>query len=139
MPLLCSRHPIHYGAFLTDQIAPTAPYAHQLAAAITNGFTPHNDIFIFLGCDAWRKARALREIHAVLLIPPEDNRTPDKFLWDFVRGLSVLIMVTSNVGHQLIRHLGYELLNAGASVARVLLCYTDPPELIVYRGGGKCR
>jgi hypothetical protein len=91
-----------------------APYAKKLALAIKNGFLPR-DIFIFIGDYAWKKAKGLSDFQATVVFP-NDSATPDNYNWHFVKGFSVLLYDTSNVGAEIIRWLSYEILKSGAKL-----------------------
>lgn len=106
------------------------PYGKKLFEFYREGIKPSNDIFIFLGDDAWKRAKLFLEIHWTTLLLNDSK--PNEYRWDFVRGSSVLIFDTSEVGSEIIRHLAYELLRWGATrVVVILVNYT----LIVFRQG----
>lgn len=94
------------------------PYAKQLTDAVRQGKKPPNDIFVFIGKDAWNFAKRKLSYLWVTLLPIDTP--PDKYRWDFVNGFSVLVIDTSGETYTTIRQLAYELLCAGATVVRLL-------------------
>lgn len=109
---------------------PYPPFGKRLALAAENGCRPHNDIMLFMGIYAWEKAKDFSRHHWSTLLPLNDE--PNKYCWNFVSDLPVLIMVTTQVDYQLLCRLGYELLEANATIARALLIYLTKPELIIF-------
>lgn len=95
------------------------PFAKKFVAESQRGIKPDNDIFIFLGDDAWRKTRAFLILHWVTLLPNDDLH-PENYCWSFVNGNSVLVAETSHTDYQIIRRLAFELLTAKATMVCVI-------------------
>ncbi|MGD9107589.1 MAG: hypothetical protein PVI75_00250 [Gammaproteobacteria bacterium] len=110
-------------------IKPFPPYGRKLFDARQHGYKPKNDVFLFIGKNAWQKAKDFTNWQDVLALPP--NCEPDKFNWSVVNESSVLVFDTGNVNYTVIRKLAYILLLASASIVRVAL----PANLIIFHKG----
>ncbi|MGD9152163.1 MAG: hypothetical protein PVG30_00685 [Gammaproteobacteria bacterium] len=95
------------------------PYGRKLLIALQCGYKPTNDVFLFVGQDAWQNAKYFSNWQDVLILPP--HRHPDEFDWSIVKGLSVLLRDADNVRYEVIRKLAHSLLSSLASVVYVPL------------------
>jgi hypothetical protein len=111
-------------------IKPFPPYGKKLFNALQCGYKPINDVFLFIGKNAWQKAKYFSNWQDVLVLPPHSH--PDKFDWSITKKLSVLVFDTGNVQYEVIRKLAYNLLSALASIVRVVLATS---ELVVFLQG----
>ena len=100
-------------------IKPLPPFGRRLLVALQCGHKPKNDIFLFVGQNAWQNAKYFYNWQDVLILPPHHH--PDEFNWDVVRGLSVLVRDADNVQYEVIRKLAHSLLSSLASVVYVPL------------------
>lgn len=111
------------------------PYSKELLNKLQSGNKPKNDVYLFLGTNAWQYAKShFQNGKSVLLLP--ENTTPEKFIWP-VSELSVLIfdLRHKNSDEVLIQQLALELLVAGAEIVRCV-CYANQSPLVVfYRDG----
>ncbi len=106
---------------------PLPPYGQRLQAYLQQGLIPKNSIFLFLGLQAWQKAKAFNNTQVVLLLPP--NHSPYNYQWP-VQKCSVLAFDTGGLAPNTIEQTAHALLLAGAlSVHMVLFDY----RLIIYR------
>lgn len=69
------------------------PYSKPLAELIKSGFAPNNDVNIFIGNDAWRKAGvfSISYPERTLALPPWHN--PFHYYWP-VRECSIIVCDT---------------------------------------------
>ena len=58
-------------------IKPFPPYGKKLFDALRHGHKPTNDIFLFVGQNAWQNAKYFSTWQDVLILPP--HRHPDEF------------------------------------------------------------
>lgn len=98
-------------------IKPLPPYGRKLLIALQCGYKPKNDIFLFVGQNAWQDAKYFSNWQDVLILPP--HRHPDEFDWSIVEGLSILLRDANNVQYEVIRKLAHSLLSSLASVVYV--------------------
>ena len=110
----------------------TPPFAKRLFELSLKGVVRSNDVFIFLGDNAWYRAKSYPQDTCWVTLIPNDGSKPDKHNWGFVKTLSVLIFDTSGVNYQLIEHLAYELLKAEATIVRAITFYG---ELAIFTQG----
>lgn len=110
------------------------PYCKKLLFASHQGLTPPNDIFVFVGHRAWQiVSQKIRNgsLHWNTLLP-NDGSKPNEYIWDFIKGNSVLVFDTGGINYEQVRQLAYELLKAGATVVRFIPLSGG---LIVFRRG----
>lgn len=106
---------------------PLPPYGQRLQTYLRQGLTPKNSIFLFLGLQAWKKAKIFNNTQTVLLLPP--GHSPYDYQWP-VQQCSVLAFDTGGLAPTYIEQTAHALLMAGAlSVHVILFDY----RLIVYR------
>jgi len=117
-----------------NKIKKYPPYSKRLFEYMKDKQNPIREILIFLGKDAWKKGQSFLNKCPVVILPPDSNR-PQDYDWGCVKGLSVLVFDTSDVGSELIRRLSYELLMAGATIVRVV--FVNFGMAIFRRGGFK--
>lgn len=95
------------------------PYGRKLFNALQCGYKPTNDIFLFIGKNAWQEAKYFSRFQDVLVFPQDYH--PGEFDWSVVNGFSVLVFDTGNVHREVIKKLAYSLLLALAAIVRVAL------------------
>lgn len=109
------------------------PYSRKLANALLSGKIPPNDVYLFVGYNAWNKAKAFNESHYSLCLPPYEPAT--NYEWK-VAGCSILLFETGNLDAIHIEETAYCLLSAGATIVRAI---DSNYEMAVYCcGGEKC-
>jgi hypothetical protein len=106
------------------------PYGKQLLSLLERKGRLQNDIFLFIGEQAWQKGSNFSNRGQAVLVLPS-NETPELYTWP-VRGYDVLVIVTSLIdSKRLIQTVG-ALSLAGANIVRVVL-FPDNNRIIVYR------
>lgn len=111
------------------------PFGKTLQIMLQQRKYPKNDVFLFLGANAWQQANYFRCYQTILVLPIDVD--PEHYCWP-VAGLSVLAIDTSDpkadmteqLDKSYIRKLAYLLLKAGALIVRVIL---STKALVVYR------
>ena len=87
------------------------PYSKTLLALFGAKRRPNNDVWLFCGKDAWRKAKAFEQRQCVLVLP--ENMTPADYYWP-VHQCTVLCLETSPQSVNLLAELRDCLLAYGA-------------------------
>jgi len=101
----------------TNKEPPLAPYGSRLAQSLNSGKIPENDVYIFCGDLAWKKAAFFNQNRFCLCLPPGAN--PFHFSWP-VSQCSVLLFETSQSEISYIEKIVLCLLNSGATIVRVI-------------------
>ena len=103
------------------------PYGKQLQENIAKNGLPRNDIFLFFGKNAWRKATSFAIQQAVLVLP--DNESPYQYFFP-VENCSILAVATSPVPIHAIKQLAHCVLSYRALIMRAIL---PDGSLVIYR------
>jgi hypothetical protein len=108
---------------------PLAPFSKKLEYLLSNNQKPRNNIFVFIGVNAFQKAKAFETSQFVLALPYGDD--PEIYRWS-VRGCEPLVFDTGGiyVNANLIRKFAYILLESGAVVVRIMLL---DGRMVIYR------
>jgi len=91
------------------------PYGIKLYKHLAGGNKLTNDIFLFMGKNAWRKADAHNRNKFVLCLPPDKN--PIDYDWP-VLNCDVLIFDSDPIDEYLIELLAEQLFSYGANIVR---------------------
>jgi hypothetical protein len=98
------------------------PFGHRVVKSIQDGYT--NDIYLFCGINAWKKAKAFDVSRPTLCLPPWLD--PLQFNWP-VQNTDVLIFDTSGADDDYLNDIAYAL---STSHARTIRCVTHEFNLI---------
>lgn len=93
------------------------PYSHNLIEKFKHNELPKNDVFVFIGKNAWQSAKIFSLSQTVLLLPPRES--PYKYQWPVIN-LQVLVVNTGDVQDHLIKQTAHALLSSGAAIVRVI-------------------
>jgi hypothetical protein len=95
------------------------PYSKELYKKSKKGILPSNDINIWLGKDAWKKANsfAISMPDRLALLPPWDD--PNIYFWP-VMGCDVLLMDAGGSDNEYIEDLVYYLYRHNANKVRLI-------------------
>lgn len=97
------------------------PFGKALAERLKAKNYPSNDVYLFLGENAWQGAKNFTERGLPSLVLP-NGEIPTNYRWP-VQGCSVLTVITSELPAHIIKLTAYTLLLAKARVVRVLLVW----------------
>jgi hypothetical protein len=102
---------------IQDYSMPLPPYGRELAQVLSSNKRPKNDIYLFLGKDAWLKAKDFQKSQFVLVLPEGDQ--PISYKWP-VHHCFILCFETSTQPIQVLKQLVQVLLEAGAVKVRLI-------------------
>ncbi|MGD9153788.1 MAG: hypothetical protein PVG30_09120 [Gammaproteobacteria bacterium] len=110
------------------------PYGKVLAEQLIKGELPQNDVFLFLGENAWKHAKYYHFTGQTVLILPE-NEYPEKFIWP-VTNLPILVFDMNSycTNEKFLKRLAYQLLNSGAKCVRITSAFEHYP-MVVFKTG----
>lgn len=106
----------HAELYRTDRPRRLPPYGAALARDLMAGRVPWNDARIYVGADAWDRAKRHTASAPRLLLPPGDS--PDHYRWP-VEGCQVWVIAAGTVADSTLLRLAELLLDAGAEVVRI--------------------
>lgn len=108
---------------------PLPPFGKKIEVLLTAGQLPKNNIWAFIGVQAWQKAKAFEASQFVLVLPCGVD--PGRYRWP-VKGCSLLIFNTGGIdlAPSVIRKFGFVLLASGAHVVHIILL--NGP-MVIYR------
>lgn len=106
------------------------PYGKILAEQLKIGNKPRNDIFLFLGKDAWKRAKQFYFSGQTVHILPE-NKIPEQYIWP-VYSFPVLVfdMNMEDENEAILKRLALQLLKSGASCVRIINPYNNRPMVV---------
>lgn len=110
------------------------PYGKILAEQLIKNEFPRNDVFLFLGENAWKHAKYYRFTGQTVLILPE-NEYPEDYIWP-VTNLPILVfdMNSYRTDERFLKRLAFQLLNSGAKCVRIISAFDHYP-MVVFRQG----
>lgn len=111
----------------SNRVKQIAPYGKELEGFLEWNTLPRNDVFIFCGINAWKKASALKQTQFVLCLPLGSE--PCKYVWP-VKDCSILLFDTGGVTIANLEEFSYHLLKVNAAIVRSI---TFSGVMIVYR------
>lgn len=103
------------------------PFSLSLGKFFSTGKIPKNDIYLFCGMSAWRKAKYFSQHRFTLCLPPYEE--PGTYYWP-VKNRDVLLFDTGNLDVPYIEETVFCLLRAGSPVVRVVSCDS---KIFIYR------
>lgn len=103
------------------------PFGKSLQALLQQGTKLKNNIFLFLGINAWNAAQNVMRNQHVLVLPPD--HLPTEYEWP-VQNYSVLAFDTGGLEPEFIEKTAHTLLVAGATDVYVALFNH---KLVIYR------
>lgn len=106
---------------------PLPPFGSHVQGKIRQGIKPTNDIFLFVGTNAFALAEKFSSSQWVLTFSA--NHSPYEYDWP-VQNCSVLVFDRGGVKHSTIEQLAHALLMAGAAIVRIVLVNY---RLVIYR------
>lgn len=93
------------------------PYGWNLYQLQKKGLRPHNDIYVFIGYGAWKKAKEFSSIYPrrIMMIPPWVSA--NDYTWP-VKACSVLVFDTGYAEVDYLEEIAKRLFKEGASHVR---------------------
>lgn len=113
---------------MTHQPKRLPPYGEILVEKLQRGERPPNNIFLFTGIHAWKKANAHHTRQWVLALPLVES--PYSYYWP-VYGCEILAFDTGGLTPQQIEQTAHALLLAKARSVHIVL---SNQQLVLYRG-----
>lgn len=106
------------------------PFGLRLKRYLATGKKIQNNCWLFLGVNAWQKAKAFSETQHVLCLPY--GAEPEEYDWTVINGLHpLLIDCGGDFDAGIIRKLAYLLLAAGATPAVHVILFDK--RMVIYR------
>jgi hypothetical protein len=104
------------------------PYAAPLQKLQLENNPPANSVNIFIGMQAWKKAKAFSVSHPTRCIALPAWESPINYIWP-IKGCDILIVDTGYAEKEYLEDLVYCLYQSGATIVRGV---TPDFSLIVY-------